>query len=68
MSDAKKTQFYDIHVKNHAKIVEFAGYLMPIQFKGIMEEHRKVRREKYLGNSSYLCGIWFNNFKYFLTN
>ena len=43
MSDAKKTPFYDIHVKNHAKIVEFAGYLMPIQFKGIMEEHRKVR-------------------------
>jgi aminomethyltransferase len=43
MSDPKKTPFYDIHVRNHAKIVEFAGYLMPIQFKGIMEEHRKVR-------------------------
>lgn len=39
----KKTPFYDIHVKNNAKIVEYAGFLMPIQFRGIMEEHRRVR-------------------------
>jgi len=43
MSNPKKTPFYDIHLKNHAKIVEFAGFLMPIQFRGIREEHRKVR-------------------------
>ncbi len=43
MSNAKKTPFYDIHLKNKANIVEFAGFLMPIQFRGIMEEHRKVR-------------------------
>jgi aminomethyltransferase len=42
-TNPKKTPFYDIHVKNNAKIVEFAGFLMPIQFKGIMEEHRRVR-------------------------
>ncbi len=39
----KKTPFYEIHLKNNAKMVEFAGFLMPIQFKGIMEEHRRVR-------------------------
>ena len=43
MSEPKKTPFHDIHVKNKAKMVEFADYLMPIQFRGIMEEHRKVR-------------------------
>ncbi len=43
MTEPKKTPFYDLHVKNKAKIVEFAGYLMPIQFQGIMEEHRRVR-------------------------
>jgi len=43
MSNPKKTPFYDIHLKNKAKIVEFADYLMPIQFRGMMEEHRKVR-------------------------
>ena len=39
----KKTPFYDQHLKHNAKIVEFAGYLMPIQYRGIVEEHRKVR-------------------------
>jgi aminomethyltransferase len=39
----KKTPFYEQHVKHNARIVEFAGYLMPIQYRGIVEEHRKVR-------------------------
>jgi len=39
----KKTALYDIHKKLGAKIVNFAGYYMPIQYKGIMEEHRRVR-------------------------
>jgi aminomethyltransferase len=43
MSNPKKTPFYDIHLRNQAKIVEFAGFLMPILFGGIMEEHRRVR-------------------------
>ncbi|MGB8657414.1 MAG: glycine cleavage system aminomethyltransferase GcvT [Candidatus Zixiibacteriota bacterium] len=43
MTEVKKTPFYDLHVKNGAKVVEFAGYLMPIQFRGIIEEHRRVR-------------------------
>ncbi len=43
MPEPKKTPFYSLHVANKAKIVEFAGYLMPIQFRGMMEEHRKVR-------------------------
>jgi aminomethyltransferase len=40
---AKKTPFYDKHVQNKGKIVEFAGFLMPIQFEGIIPEHRAVR-------------------------
>ena len=39
----KKTKFYDIHVKNGAKIVEFAGYQMPIQYSSIIAEHKTVR-------------------------
>ncbi len=43
MSNPKKTPFYDVHLRSHAKIVEFAGFLMPILFRGILEEHRRVR-------------------------
>lgn len=39
----KKTPFYDKHVENKGKIVEFADFLMPIQFEGIIPEHNTVR-------------------------
>ena len=39
----QKTPLYEEHVKNHARLVPFAGFLMPIQYSGIIEEHRAVR-------------------------
>jgi len=39
----KKTTFYSIHEKLGAKIVEFAGYKMPIQYSSIIAEHKVVR-------------------------
>lgn len=40
----KKTPFYDIHLKSRAKIVEFAGYYMPVQYHSMTEEHKRVRK------------------------
>jgi aminomethyltransferase len=41
---AKKTALFDIHTQLNAKMVEFAGYMMPIQYSGgIRQEHRRVR-------------------------
>ena len=37
------TPLLDRHEALGAKIVEFAGWLMPIQYAGILEEHRAVR-------------------------
>ncbi len=51
---AKKTPFYQQHVKHQAKIVEFAGYLMPIQYRGIVEEHKKVRNQVGLFDLSHM--------------
>ncbi len=39
----KKTAFDEIHKSLNAKMVEFAGYSMPIQYEGIIAEHKKVR-------------------------
>lgn len=39
----KKTAFNEIHKKYGAKLVEFAGYEMPIEYSGIREEHMTVR-------------------------
>src|ERR1700726_4209700 len=39
----KKTALYDEHVKRGAKMVPFAGWLMPVQYTSIVEEHQAVR-------------------------
>jgi glycine cleavage system T protein (aminomethyltransferase) len=39
----KKTAFNNIHRKLGAKMVEFAGYEMPVQYEGIISEHKAVR-------------------------
>ncbi|MBN2707453.1 MAG: glycine cleavage system aminomethyltransferase GcvT [Calditrichaceae bacterium] len=39
----KHTALHDIHEKSGAKMVEFAGFHMPIQYTSIREEHRRVR-------------------------
>lgn len=39
----KKTAFNNIHKKFGAKLVDFAGYEMPVQYEGIIAEHKAVR-------------------------
>lgn len=40
---AKKTPLYEKHVEAGARMVDFAGWLMPVQYAGIKEEHLAVR-------------------------
>jgi len=40
----KRTPFYDLHLELGAKLVEFAGFEMPVQYSSIIEEHLAVRR------------------------
>lgn len=44
MSD-KKTALHDTHVALGAKMVPFAGFIMPIQYSGIIDEHLTVRKQ-----------------------
>lgn len=41
--EIKKTCLYDRHVALGAQMSPFAGYIMPIQYSGIVEEHNAVR-------------------------
>ncbi|MGH8093305.1 MAG: glycine cleavage system aminomethyltransferase GcvT [Chthoniobacterales bacterium] len=45
MSDAaeKRTPLYDEQVRLGAKIIPFGGWLMPVQYRSIKEEHEAVR-------------------------
>jgi aminomethyltransferase len=39
----RRTALYDRHVEAGAKLVDFAGWEMPVQYAGVREEHMAVR-------------------------
>lgn len=41
----RKTPLYNEHVRLSARIVPFAGWLMPVQYTGIVDEHQAVRNK-----------------------
>ena len=43
MTELRKTPLHDLHVAAGAKIVDFSGFAMPLQYEGILAEHRSVR-------------------------
>jgi aminomethyltransferase len=43
MADLLKTPLYQAHQQACARLVSFAGYEMPVQYTGVMEEHQAVR-------------------------
>jgi aminomethyltransferase len=42
-SDLRRSPLHDRHVALGAKLGEFGGWLMPIQYRGVVEEHTAVR-------------------------
>ncbi|MDH3890720.1 MAG: glycine cleavage system aminomethyltransferase GcvT [candidate division Zixibacteria bacterium] len=54
---AVKTAFYDYHIEAGAKMVEFAGFWMPIQYQGITAEHLAVRKNIGLFDLSHMGEI-----------
>ena len=44
MSELKRTPLRDFHAAHGARLVDFAGWEMPVQYRSILEEHKAVRR------------------------
>lgn len=43
MTELKRTPLYDAHVALNAKIADFGGWAMPIEYAGVVVEHEAVR-------------------------
>ncbi len=54
---AKRTPVYDVHVKLGGRLVEFAGFDMPVQYSSILEEHAAVRERAGLFDVSHMGQI-----------
>jgi aminomethyltransferase len=54
MVDLKRTPLRDFHAAHGAKLVDFAGWEMPVQYRSILEEHKAVRRSAGLFDVSHM--------------
>lgn len=59
----KTTAFTKFHIANGAKMAEFAGYNMPIEFTGINDEHLTVREKAGVFDVSHMGEIWIKGDK-----
>ncbi len=53
----KKTVLYDSHLKSNAKMVDFVGFMMPIVYTSITEEHTYVREKAGIFDVSHMGEI-----------
>lgn len=57
MSDIKKTTLNAIHKALGARMVPFAGWEMPVQYSGVIDEHKAVREAAGLFDVSHMGEI-----------
>lgn len=55
--DGKKTPLYDEHVNLGGKVVNYAGWLLPVQYEGLVPEHNAVRNAAGIFDVSHMGTI-----------
>lgn len=53
-SELKKTPLHSLHVEAGGRMVGFAGWHMPVQYRGVLEEHQAVRTRAGLFDVSHM--------------
>jgi len=53
----KRTPLYDRHVTLKARMIDFGGWEMPVQYTGVIEEHRATRESAGLFDISHMGEI-----------
>lgn len=51
----RKTPLYETHLRYGGKMVPFGGYLLPVQYQGVIAEHMAVRTACGLFDVSHMC-------------
>ncbi|SDH98899.1 aminomethyltransferase [Alteribacillus persepolensis] len=53
-TNLQRTPLFPVYEKYGAKVIDFGGWEMPVQFSGIMEEHNAVRQQAGLFDVSHM--------------
>ncbi|WP_428937802.1 glycine cleavage system aminomethyltransferase GcvT [Fontivita pretiosa] len=56
----KHTPFYDFHVTAGARLVDFAGWAMPLMYRSIVEEHVHTRTSGSIFDVSHMGRLYFS--------
>ena len=56
-NDLKRTALYNSHIKQNAKMVDFGGWSMPIQYNSILSESKSVRTKSGIFDVSHMGRI-----------
>lgn len=54
----KRTPLFETHRASGARIVPFAGWEMPVQYSGVVDEHKAVRARAGLFDVSHMGELW----------
>ncbi|HMU38202.1 MAG TPA: glycine cleavage system aminomethyltransferase GcvT [Pseudomonadota bacterium] len=58
-SSPRRTPLYDRHVALGARVIDFGGWAMPVQYESILEEHKAVRTAVGLFDVSHMGEVEF---------
>jgi aminomethyltransferase len=54
----RRTALHEVHQARGARLIPFAGWEMPVQYSGILDEHRAVRTRAGLFDLSHMGELW----------
>lgn len=57
MEEIKRTPLYMKHIQCKGKMIEFAGWLMPVEYSGILLEHNAVRNAAGIFDVSHMGNV-----------
>lgn len=57
--ELKKTALYEACVKAGGKMIDFHGWLLPVQYEGIIAEHKAVRENAGMFDVSHMGQVFF---------
>ena len=55
----KRTPLYEVHKESGARLIDFAGWEMPLSYSGVVDEHETVRTTAGLFDISHMGRLLF---------
>ncbi len=63
MQNLRRTPLFNDHVSLNARLVDFAGWEMPVQYEGVIAESKAVRNSAGMFDVSHMGRTWFRGEK-----